>query len=100
MSKPAQGFPDLAELARLDALLDAKGAHYVTAQPAVTHDAASRDNAAQPAVTHGARVRLTIYASPALAAQVRALMAAEDRSESYIGSALLAEALAARHTNS
>ena len=96
MSKPSKGFPNLAELARLDAVIDAKGAHYTAAQPTVTPDAAPRDNAAQPAVTHGSRVRLTTYVGPALAGEVRTIMGADDRSESWVVATLVAEALAAR----
>lgn len=105
-NKSKHGFPDLAALAALDSRIEKLGAHYTTShdapqQPAVTHDAPPRDSAQQgaatlPAATHSNRVRVTTYVTPPVAAEIRALMAALDRPESWVANLLLTEALAAR----
>lgn len=70
-----------------------------TAQGVAAHDNATRDNATRaelPQVTHGSKVRVTAYLRPEQAAAVHELAKSLERSESYITSMLITEALKAR----
>tara|TARA_R110000868_G_scaffold249898_4_gene506373 strand:- start:5524 stop:5895 length:372 start_codon:yes stop_codon:yes gene_type:complete len=118
MATKPKGFPTLAQLAEMDAMIVAKGAHFVSSNVALVSDTASQNNAkndnvphlAIPTVkttelavtqsalptTHGKRTRVTGYIDPGDAYRVHELMAALDRSESWVVGALVAEAIAAR----